>query len=679
ENPENGEGEALEGYRRQQNDLNATLDQAVEKLSVFLSNHNLPETRKGIEYLKNRLTGLKSDILVNPIYVGLFGTTGAGKSTLLNAIIDKRFFLPVSGSKSCTSCVVQVSMSHSKQYEAKIHLLTDEEWKDELKCLVALAEDDEDEDSNEQNEAVSKISAIYGEGSETKSYEELCRMRPVIPIPSARCITLREANEEDLSKKMGPYIWIQSIRNGEAAGTSEENKKPRLWPLIKNVEVTIPRLQVFPEGVIFVDIPGTGDFNSKRDAMWKENINKCSVIWVVNSIERIQGDKHHEKMLKEGMKAFQCGVCKDISLVVTKSDQMDLSEYQRESGNNHINKHDAILERNETVKREKTTSMRRNLGRKFPSSSEVLDKDDLVYTVSARKYWSGDTLNRDETEIPKLREYIRSFYKKQKRNELMDYVTEALAAFSLIQSLPSNQDPESQQVKESHLKELIMNKITDLDKDIEKCFVPIEQPLQDGIDQAKRSYKKNMNRIFNVHGGQGFHRTLKAVCMKNGVYTSRSFGRIDINEDLAEPIYDKIDITFGNIFRIQMGTRATLKSCLDLFKDAMKEALQEAMNTDNFLQLNRGVKHLKFFLQIDFIMREIEKVILQRKGKIYESVAGSIKEDLLPYYKDAASQRGAQAYARMQTILSEGVKTELEKGMFEKVQASMRSHFESLK
>lgn len=78
--------------------------------------------------LRNRLTSLKPDILMDPIYIGLFGSTGAGKSTLLNAIIDKNFFLPVSGSSACTSCVVQINTSRSKQHEAKIHLLTDEAW-----------------------------------------------------------------------------------------------------------------------------------------------------------------------------------------------------------------------------------------------------------------------------------------------------------------------------------------------------------------------------------------------------------------------------------------------------------------------------------------------------------------------------------------------------------------------
>ncbi|XP_064002680.1 nuclear GTPase SLIP-GC isoform X2 [Pogoniulus pusillus] len=595
-NPEDGKDEALRDYKQMQNELKNILEQSVEKLLDFLSKPCLPETRKGITYFKNRLTSLKPDILLDPIYVGLFGSTGAGKSSLLNAIIDKNFFLPVSGFAACTSCVVQVNTSHSRLYEAKIYLLTDEEWKDELKNLMALVDVDNDEDDSERNEAVSKISAIYGEEAETKSYEELCRMKPIVSIPSSRCITLRETNDEDLSKKMEPYIRIQSIAAGARGEASTEDGKTSLWPLIKNVEVTVPRLQVVPEDVIFVDIPGMGDFNSKRDAMWKENINKCSIIWVVNSFERIQGHKLHEMLLKEGMKAFQRGMCKDISLVVTKSDQIDLNEYKRESKENEINEHDAILKRNKTVKQEKREMM----------------KKDLEHLGVRTRSWQD-----------------------------------------------------------------FMQKITDLEESIEQCFRHLEKPLSEGLGQAKESYDRNIKKIFNqVRNRQGFHRTLKAVCLKEGVYVSKTFGRIDINGSLAQPIYERIDMTFGNIFRIQMDDSSVLKTCLDKFKDAMKQQLQRAVES---AVPDRSNKLEFLYQEVNAIVREIEKIILQRKAEIYNSLTTSIQQDLVPYYKAAAMKTGPQACTRMTESLCNGIMREVEDGMFERAQAKMRQEFQVLK
>lgn len=63
---------------------------------------------------------------------------------------------------------------------------------------------------------------------------------------------------EELSKKLDTFIRVRD------EGTD------RLWPLIKYVEVTIPGSEILPEGITFLDIPGTGDFNSKRDEMWKQ-------------------------------------------------------------------------------------------------------------------------------------------------------------------------------------------------------------------------------------------------------------------------------------------------------------------------------------------------------------------------------------------------------------------------
>lgn len=77
-------------------------------------------------------------------------------------------------------------------------------------------------------------------------------------------VLLPQARE--LSVKLDPYIRTQRRDwDGEAAET-------HIWPLIKQVEVTLPKSELIPEGVVLVDIPGTGDFNSKRDEMWKKVI-----------------------------------------------------------------------------------------------------------------------------------------------------------------------------------------------------------------------------------------------------------------------------------------------------------------------------------------------------------------------------------------------------------------------
>lgn len=80
-------------------------------------------------------------------------------------------------------------------------------------------------------------------------------MQPVLPLQAG-----------ELSVKLDPFIRTQRRDwDGESAETP-------IWPLIKYVEVILPKSSLIPEGVVLVDIPGTGDFNSKRDEMWKKVI-----------------------------------------------------------------------------------------------------------------------------------------------------------------------------------------------------------------------------------------------------------------------------------------------------------------------------------------------------------------------------------------------------------------------
>lgn len=76
---------------------------------------------------------------------------------------------------------------------------------------------------------------------------------------------------EVLSQELDPYIRNLEGNEGPGEGGAALHKEQtRLWPLIKYVQVTLPASDFVPEGVIFVDIPGTGDSNKKRDEMWKE-------------------------------------------------------------------------------------------------------------------------------------------------------------------------------------------------------------------------------------------------------------------------------------------------------------------------------------------------------------------------------------------------------------------------
>ncbi|XP_043845901.1 nuclear GTPase SLIP-GC [Dromiciops gliroides] len=676
------EQSALKEYEKLELRTRRVLSNTYQKLiqSAFLDD-GIPG---GVKYLINRLLALIEKPSLEPIYIGLFGAPGAGKSSLLNAIIHQAMFLPVSGESVCTSCIVQVSSSICKQYEAKIHLLSDQEWKEELRNLTKLLQRPEEEEDGEENswdrdntveEAIWKLQVLYGNGAERKTYEELLRAQPRAKIPASRVITLKGEEANELSVKLDPYIRTQ-MRNTDGGPV-----RAQIWPLIKYVEVTLPKSGVIPEGVVLVDIPGTGDFNSKRDEMWKKTIDKCSVIWVISDIERISGEKIHEELLCESIKACQRGVCQDIALVVTKCDKFCLPEYLRErKGGNQVieSQREAILERNEVVNLQKNRNLKEKLKRKLPTDSKVLEASDLVYTVSAQEYWRQELLHEEETEISKLRDYIRKKFLEKKKKTVTEFVTEAFGILLLTDTFNSQDGLTNEYFHQISLRRFVEERIQLLEKDVDQCFTQVEQSLQEGVRDARTSYRRILSGcLTRSKGNQGFHQTLKAVCLKDGIYASRTLARIDLNEAITQPIYDRVDPVFGNIFRTGKNTSSALILHIDTFKHSLQEKMREVM-------IKRGwksdsCKHNFLIQEINAILGGLEGHILRRKKRIYESLCNSVQNDLKLCYEEAAHITGKKACERMKDTIRRGVDRQVAEGLFERAQERMKNQFQQLK
>ncbi|XP_072187057.1 nuclear GTPase SLIP-GC-like [Excalfactoria chinensis] len=670
------EQKILKDYENIESKARKILGTSCQKMTHLFLLKDMPEH---LAYLRDRITTLNSRPALEPLYIGLFGNSGAGKSTLLNTILGKRFFLPVSGTRTCTSCQVHVSVCRSKHYEAKIFLLSDEEWKEELRNLVTLLENrhENSEADGDLEHAIKVLKAIYGEGADEKSYEDLVRTKPVITIPPSRVITLRKTEAEDLSNELDPYIRNQDGLEGTGVDNSQCSEKMRLWPLIKQVQVTLPPSELVPEGVVFVDIPGTGDANKKRDEMWKESILQCTSIWIVADVERVFGARAHEDIVKEAIKACQVGKCSDITFVITKMDKIDVDEYLRShpGASRDISKRDTILGTKQELKTRKTRALRERMKRSLTSDAEVLQKQDLVFPVSAREYWELTVLTREDTEIIGLRAHIRKLYLDTKRSQLQDYMKEILVVFSLVDVYHSTQLSLNPSVNKDELKAFVSEKIQALKNSTEVTFGQMDAPLINGVKSARNKYKKNIEKVFmKGKTSSGFHRTLKAACVRKGVYVSRVFSRIDINYCLAEPIYEEIEAMFANIFRKQALTRASLQAPINEFS---KEVKDKFMDFGKVTNLDRS--KLNFLEQeTDIIMRAIEREILLKKKAIYESLEVTIQSILSPCYEEVANIRGKDSCARIKATLVQNIELEVQRAMFEKAKEQMMSQFQNL-
>nr|XP_027311284.2 nuclear GTPase SLIP-GC-like isoform X1 [Anas platyrhynchos]XP_038028262.1 nuclear GTPase SLIP-GC-like isoform X1 [Anas platyrhynchos] len=671
------ERETLRKYEKMEERVRKILTASCEKISHLFHLKDMPEH---LAYLRDRITTLSSKLNFEPIYIGLFGSSGAGKSTLLNTILHKRFFLPVSGTRACTSCQVQISTCGSREYRAKIFLLSNEEWMDEVRSLLAFLETDREADENDSDKdhAVRALQAVYGEGAENRTYDELVKAKPAITIPHSRVIDLKTAEAEVLSQELDPYIRNLEGNEGPGEGGAALHKEQtRLWPLIKYVQVTLPASDFVPEGVIFVDIPGTGDSNKKRDEMWKESILQCTSIWVIADVERVDGARAHENMLKEAITACMIGKCSDITFVVTKMDKISREEYMRDHPNapKDLSTHDAILETKKDLKTRKKRAIRHKMEMRLPSDTEVVEKADLVFTVSAKEYWNPTVLTIEETEISMLRDQIRKLCLNVRRNQLQERMREILVIFSLVDVFHTMQLNPGPAPHQDRLNAFVSTKIQKLEKTAQDIFKEMDLLLTNGVKSAQNSHRKKIENIFAIgEKSKGFYRTLKAVCRRNGVYVSRVFHRININRSLAEPIYAAIEMTFANIFRKQMLTRKSLQAAINGFSTVVKgEFMVFARDT------NMNESKLQFLLQeTDIIMRALEREILLKKKAIYESLELSIQSTLTPYYQEAEKISGKDTYKQIKSILTKSIEVEVQQEMFKKAKERMMSQFREL-
>ena len=268
------------------------------------------------------------------------------------------------------------------------------------------------------------------------------------------------------------------------------------------------------------------------------------------------------------------------------------------------------------IKLQKNKILKEKLKRKLPADSKVLEASELVYTVSAQEYWQQAVLAEEETEIPKLREYIRRRLLDEKRRMVTKYVTEAFGLLLLTDSFNGPDHLPNEHLHMSGLRRFVEERIQLLEKAIDQCFAHIAQPLQVGVRNARSSYRRILGAcLVRSRGNQGFHQTLKAVCLKNGIYASRTLARIDLNEAITQPIYDQIDPVFGGIFS---SGKPTDGSALMPHIDAFKYSLQEKMTE---IGIRNGWKYdscKKSFLvqEISAILGGLEEHILRKKRRI---------------------------------------------------------------
>ncbi|KAL0993418.1 hypothetical protein UPYG_G00107580 [Umbra pygmaea] len=603
----------------------------------------MPSTKLTV-FLRDKIKTLEKD---RKQIVGVFGKTGSGKSSLINAILDETKLLPSGGQGACTTVMIQVEANMTDdQYIAEIEFITVEDWTNELWPIVDKEHDDE-EDCINDNE---KITALYGNDAYGKDVEELMDRKYFSKVPEffvshkklISCNTAEELSEEITDFTRSDTECDPSIR--------------KYWPLVKCLTIKVPNSKELLEHVVLVDLPGNGDCNKSRDEMWKSFVGNCSAVWIVSDISRATSEKEAWDILHNTISLLgPGGECRSIRFICTKTD--DIGDVE------NADKHNWILTRNESTKKKvkETFNKQKELKKHFSCGEEFFQ----VFTVSSTEYRMGNILEQEETEIPKLKKFLRNLNDHSTR--CSDYISGAYGILSLIQGAKSSDMTSSKEDVCKVLEQRLKEKLESIGQYMEKPYKDFDQCLLQGVQKSEESCEKLINEVLRGKKHGGFQ-VMKSICVHDGVYKPKGKNKkeINMNERLASRMRQCIDESFTFFF--PNDKCGPIKAEIENFTLDTNSLFGENQSMSLHLTfLKTEEKELKAKLVFDLITK---------KKEIYFTLSNSIKDSMKVSYRRAAAYKGLESLKKMTEELHQHAKKE---HIFEKAKDDMLDQLTKLK
>ncbi|KAK7940371.1 hypothetical protein WMY93_003697 [Mugilogobius chulae] len=186
--------------------------------------------------------------------------------------------------------------------------------------------------------------------------------------------------------------------------------KRSFWPLVKCVTVRVPNNDL-PKHVTLVDLPGSGDRNKSRDQMWRKIVDNCSAVWIVTNMNRAATDRDAWNILTSACGLIENGgICQNIHFICTKTDI---------HADEKPDVHSYILKENMSAKLLVKKEVQKLVTLKKHLKADCLE----VFTVSSKEFFKPKYLQPNETEIPKLREFLHCL--NELHGQTLNYVSGA--------------------------------------------------------------------------------------------------------------------------------------------------------------------------------------------------------------------------------------------------------------
>ncbi|XP_069051634.1 nuclear GTPase SLIP-GC isoform X2 [Lepisosteus oculatus] len=670
------------------NDTEEEARKIISELSEALENvRSNEEGMNFLDTLKKRISALKNGKATDKIYIGVFGKTGVGKSSLINAILDERQLLPSASGHACTSVFVHVQTNeNSSEYKAEIEFISKEDWEIELPYLLEIISEKTNDGDDMQQIAEEKIKAVYGADALQKSIGQLMGSKniPEIPDSPKKVVSF---NASRLGKEISCYI------------RSDHKGQTQYWPFVKRVTIYVPHSSALLERIVLVDLPGAGDANKIRDEMWKMYLSKCSSVWIVNEINRAQSEKTATEILENSLRDIAGGgQCHNITFICTKTDDINPDEFKsnyelsdEELGLTDIQdplikekkeKEACILRRNKRIKRELQQLLHSKAKRFLFGESGEKDNVFDIYTVSSIEFWKNKQgrstiLDLNDTEIPLLQEHIKELYVTHCEKAVRDYVSDVSGIVSYLHLAKEKCSRKNEDDKLFKILSKNLEKMCDsLKKFLNTSYSELGKYLQEGAQLAEKNCVKTANNeVLEPHRDpRGYHKTLKALCRNAGSFRSASGNIVDLNYTLSKPMYEKVNHIFISTFRFDRGTRKSIKGNLDSFQCdfVSSEWLKHHKNSPTYLRL------VCIKTELRHLLSDLEKIILNKKKNIYNSLSDSVKNAMLSAYQEGACITGTFTLSKIKAALETQIES-LKTCMFQEAKTEMLRQFNDMK
>ncbi|XP_076867134.1 nuclear GTPase SLIP-GC-like isoform X5 [Brachyhypopomus gauderio] len=302
-----------------------------------------------------------------------------------------------------------------------------------------------------------------------------------------------------------------------------------------------------------------------------------------------------------------------------------------------------------------------------------------VFTVSSEESSKENPLLKPEdTEIPMLKNLLRSYNNTHTTETANLYISGALGILSLIQGY-KNTNADTRERFDLYLQ--LMKNLQNTSENMQEYFTNVlhslKKHLSNGAAESERNCIENAKTVIEPKrkNGRGFHRTLAALCSNDGYYRSKTGVESDLNRCLVKHMYNHIDKEFSDFFSGLQGNETdvnadSLQTKIDSFTIIPEDLLH---NYEDSPVLSHMLKFLKTEENNMKVM--LKQQVLQQKKRIYASLAESIKTSMLPCYQRAAAVSGTGSMKKKQAILLDHIESS-RSSMFQNAQEDLLKMFE---